>query len=189
MGNFNRGGDRGGDRGGFGGSRGGSKFGGGFKRGGFGGGSRDGGSRFGGDRGEVTMHDAVCGECQKNCQVPFRPTNDKPVYCKDCFTKRGGPEKPRFGDAPRRDFGNRDSRPPMRPAFVGNTVSGDGETKKLLEMINVKLDKLVKALDSVSRPAVSEVKAVVKETPVAEVKKIVKEAPKAKKAVKKAGKK
>lgn len=188
MGNFNRGGDRGG----FGGGRsGGSKFGGGFKRGGFGGGSRDGGSRFGGDRGEVTMHDAVCGECQKNCQVPFRPTNEKPVYCKDCFTKRGGPEKPRFGDAPRRDFGNRDSRPPMRPAFAGNTAGGDSETKKLLEMINVKLDKLVKALDSVSRPIVSEAKVVEKVAPVAEIKKVVKEIPavKSKKAVKKVSKK
>ena len=31
------------------------------------------------------MHDAKCGDCGKDCQVPFEPRNDKPVYCNDCF--------------------------------------------------------------------------------------------------------
>ena len=42
------------------------------------------------DRGPVMMHDAVCDECKRPCQVPFRPSGDKPIYCKDCFNKRGG---------------------------------------------------------------------------------------------------
>ena len=32
-----------------------------------------------------TMYDVVCAECGKNTQVPFQPTNDRPVYCSDCF--------------------------------------------------------------------------------------------------------
>ena len=36
------------------------------------------------------MHPAVCAECGKETEVPFRPTGDRPVYCWDCFHKRGG---------------------------------------------------------------------------------------------------
>jgi CxxC-x17-CxxC domain-containing protein len=32
---------------------------------------------------------AVCSECGKETQVPFKPTAGKPVYCRDCFQKRG----------------------------------------------------------------------------------------------------
>ncbi|MFC2154507.1 CxxC-x17-CxxC domain-containing protein [Candidatus Altiarchaeota archaeon] len=34
------------------------------------------------------MHDAVCSECNSNCQVPFKPTQGKPVYCRECFSSR-----------------------------------------------------------------------------------------------------
>jgi CxxC-x17-CxxC domain-containing protein len=32
---------------------------------------------------------AVCSECGKDTQVPFKPTAGKPVYCRECFQKRG----------------------------------------------------------------------------------------------------
>lgn len=79
MGNFNRG-DRG-DR----------KF-----------GSRNGGSRsfdrgssrasFGNDRGgdRPMMHRATCSDCGKSCEVPFKPTGSKPVYCSECFGNNAG---------------------------------------------------------------------------------------------------
>jgi CxxC-x17-CxxC domain-containing protein len=42
------------------------------------------------DRGPREMFPAVCGQCGKETEVPFRPTNGKPVYCSDCFrTIRG----------------------------------------------------------------------------------------------------
>jgi CxxC-x17-CxxC domain-containing protein len=37
------------------------------------------------DREEMQKFDAVCSKCGKACQVPFRPSNTRPVYCKDCF--------------------------------------------------------------------------------------------------------
>jgi len=40
---------------------------------------------FGGPR---EMHDAVCSECGASCQVPFKPTEGKPVYCRECYSKR-----------------------------------------------------------------------------------------------------
>ena len=38
-----------------------------------------------GRRGPVEMHRAVCDNCRKNCEVPFRPTSGKPIFCNDCF--------------------------------------------------------------------------------------------------------
>ena len=52
--------------------------------GGFGGGG--GGGGFGGRPRE--MHKAICAECNKECEVPFKPSGDRPVYCRDCFSKR-----------------------------------------------------------------------------------------------------
>ncbi len=31
------------------------------------------------------MFDAVCAKCGAKTQVPFRPRDDRPVYCQDCF--------------------------------------------------------------------------------------------------------
>lgn len=44
------------------------------------------GGGFGGAPRE--MHKATCAECKKECEVPFKPREDRPVYCKDCFSKR-----------------------------------------------------------------------------------------------------
>jgi CxxC-x17-CxxC domain-containing protein len=33
----------------------------------------------------VVMFDAKCGDCGNDCQVPFQPKDDRPVYCRDCF--------------------------------------------------------------------------------------------------------
>jgi len=35
------------------------------------------------------LFSAVCSECGKETQVPFKPTAGKPVYCRECFQKRG----------------------------------------------------------------------------------------------------
>jgi CxxC-x17-CxxC domain-containing protein len=45
------------------------------------------GGRGGYDRGPREMHKAVCADCKKECEVPFKPREDRPVYCKDCFSK------------------------------------------------------------------------------------------------------
>ena len=36
---------------------------------------------------EKTMHPAVCGDCGASCEVPFKPTEGRPVFCKDCYAK------------------------------------------------------------------------------------------------------
>ena len=34
------------------------------------------------------LHRAVCADCRKDCEVPFKPTGERPTYCKECFAKR-----------------------------------------------------------------------------------------------------
>ena len=57
--------------------------------GGNGGGNRGGGG-FKRDFGPREMSKATCSECGNECEVPFKPTEGKPVFCKDCYKKRKG---------------------------------------------------------------------------------------------------
>ena len=47
----------------------------------------EGGFGGGGGFGQREMHKAVCADCHKECEVPFKPRQDRPVYCRDCFQK------------------------------------------------------------------------------------------------------
>ena len=145
---------------------------------------------FGGrDRGPVEMHDAICDNCGKSCQVPFRPTSGKPIFCSNCFeSKREG--SPRFageaGDRPMfdatcADCGNACKVPFQpsgdKPVFCSNcfgdkkNAGGNGGGGKInLDELNAKLDKILSLLEKPSKPAkkTKEPKAVeeaVEETP------------------------
>lgn len=164
------GGDRG--RGGFSGNRGGRPSFGGNRGGGFRGNDRD--------RGPVTMHKVICDECKKPCEVPFLPTAGKPVYCTACF---GGKKEVGFGRTgerfPKKSFG--DYKTPPRTDFGAdvNKVSGN-EIKKQIEVLNVKIDKLIKVIESMAglKPVI---------TPVVTKPEVIE--PKVKEVVKKAVKK
>ena len=57
-----------------------------------GGGGGGGGGGYGGPR---QMYPATCGECGRETEVPFEPRGDRPVYCRDCFSRRQ-PARSRF---------------------------------------------------------------------------------------------
>ncbi len=165
MGNFNRGNKRPGS---------------GFNRG-FGNNRSSGyGNRFEGrDDNRPVMHKATCGECGQNCEIPFRPTGDRPVFCSDCFKNQGGSsssnrsnnfgdgrrERSRFDEKQMHDAvcakcGN-DCQVPFRPMTdkpvfcsdcfeKGGTGSkGSGEIMEQIKMLNTKLDKLMQMLTPV----------------------------------------
>ncbi len=58
-------------------------------------GGRSGGGSYGGRSGGGSygrrddrpreMFDAKCGDCGNDCQIPFKPKDDRPVYCRECF--------------------------------------------------------------------------------------------------------
>jgi len=77
-----RSGGYGGRSGGYGGRSGGY----GGRSGGYG--RSDRGSRFGRrDDRPREMFDAKCADCGNECQIPFKPKEDRPVYCNECFQK------------------------------------------------------------------------------------------------------
>ncbi len=82
-------------------------------------GGKFGGHRFaGGDEGRPALHKATCTDCGKPCEVPFKPTPGKSVYCRDCFKKEGDSGSDRFG-GPKNfgKFGGKDARFDDRPMF------------------------------------------------------------------------
>lgn len=113
------------------------------------GGGRDRGFGIGGDRdgSRRDMHKAVCSDCGNNCEVPFRPTGDKPIFCSGCFkSKRDGSQRD-SRDGRDRGFGDRKPRPNFgeRPSYQGG---GKDTTnyKSQFEMLNAKLDTILKAI-------------------------------------------
>jgi len=46
-----------------------------------------GGSSYSSNRSRE-MFPATCAACGKQTQVPFKPREDRPVYCSECFTKQ-----------------------------------------------------------------------------------------------------
>jgi len=128
--------------------------------GGFRSGFSRGGGRGGFGRGDRPMYKATCSNCGKECEVPFRPTNGKPVYCSECFEKMGK--------------GRSDSRGPERSDFRAPSF----DQKAQLDALNAKLDKILNVLTEKAKgpEPVEGVEAVV----IPEEK-----APKAKKVVKK----
>ena len=45
------------------------------------------------------LYDVKCAKCGKQTQVPFKPSGDRPVYCRDCYLEQ---RKERVGGGPRR---------------------------------------------------------------------------------------
>jgi len=41
---------------------------------------------YGDNFGEREMHKATCADCGNECEVPFKPTEGRPVYCKVCVS-------------------------------------------------------------------------------------------------------
>lgn len=142
--------------------------------------NRDDGRSFGGrDGGRPSMHPATCDECGKSCEVPFIPSGGKPIYCNDCFgkNKNSSPQRSGGRDSGRTSFRDKqmfsavcdkchkNCEVPFKPSgdkpiycsdcFGQNRDAGGkniGPAKEQFEIINSKLDKILKAL----YPAVKE---------------------------------
>lgn len=89
------------------------------------------------------MHSTVCDKCGKDCEVPFRPTQGKPIFCSDCFKDKGR---------------EADSRSEFKKPI-------DNES---FDKINKKLDKILKILEAApveEKPELKEPKKIKKEKP------------------------
>jgi len=96
--------------------------------------------RRGRDSRPKKMYNAVCSSCGNDCQVPFNPTGDRPVYCSDCFEANGGKSRQSSDRSPgRRSRSSSYSGP--------NQQSIENLTRKV-DQINAKLDSIIDALNS-----------------------------------------
>ncbi|MGV8141118.1 MAG: CxxC-x17-CxxC domain-containing protein [Candidatus Woesearchaeota archaeon] len=91
------------------------------------------------------LHEAVCDRCGQKCDLPFKPTGNKPIYCRSCFRETKGSSEDNF-----RSRGKSGSRFEHRGA---DRFDREPETKEqpipsdALDKINRKLDKIMKALN------------------------------------------
>jgi len=108
------------------------RSGGGFNRG-FGGGGKSFGGR---NDGPKQMFPATCSKCGQSCEVPFKPTGERPVFCNNCFKSQGG--APKFAPKPFSGGGH---------AGGGNVVLGGGTvTRGQFDALNAKVDKILAIL-------------------------------------------
>jgi len=102
-------------------------------------GARRFGARSFGDRGPRTMFKAVCAVCGEPCEVPFRPSGSRPIYCDKHFEGKdeASSRRPasRGFDRPHGEDRQESSRA---------TAQLMGELKSL----NIKVDRILSALDS-----------------------------------------
>ena len=89
-----------------------------------------------------TMHKTICSNCGKECEVPFKPTGEKPVYCRDCFREMGGPDARRSEERRERNEGrsNFDNR------NFEHKSPDNSQYQQDLAALNVKVDKILSIL-------------------------------------------
>lgn len=86
----------------------------------------------------MVKYPAICDQCKQNCEVPFRPTGNKPIYCSNCFEgKRDGPE-----DRKTRRFDNKTSN------YQVNDKAREQLTKTI-EKLDNKIDKLIEIMENI----------------------------------------
>ncbi len=119
------------------------------------------------------MFPAVCDNCGKECEVPFKPSGNKPVYCSDCFEKIGNNSKNndrpfRSNDFNRHD-NSRDEWGTNKRESQNSSANSNQDLKQQLDAINVKLNQILKALEpkaNESKKVETKEVAVKKEKPV-----------------------
>ena len=97
------------------------------------------GNRGGFDHGPKKMFKAECAKCGNVCEVPFRPTGERPVYCNNCFVKDDASRGPRREFSPRPSFKNdfKSEPPAPRPDQAFNDLKAE------LRGVNEKLERLI----------------------------------------------
>lgn len=90
--------------------------------------------------GSPIMHKAICSDCGRECEIPFKPTQGKPVFCSKCFEQKDG--------GGRENRGNRRGQRDRRDRRDGSgAFKNDSNIEKKIDILNRKLDKVLKALE------------------------------------------
>lgn len=86
------------------------------------------------------MHRATCDHCGRDCEVPFKPSTGKPIYCSSCFDKHQNKDQKKFGsDRADRKFSGGESR---------KRGNDSDPLRKEIAQLNKKLDKILEILNN-----------------------------------------
>ncbi len=137
-----------------------------------------GNKRFGGGRNfsDREMHRTTCSKCGNDCEVPFRPTGERPVYCSKCFENNRSSDSRRFDERNTRGRFNNYSE--NRNDKGSSNI--EGQFKKQFETLNWKLDKILKILNPAVAPQVIQTEKIEKKGEVVKPKKSTKSSKKEK---------
>ncbi len=70
------------------------------------------------------MYTAVCADCGTNCEVPFKPSAGRPVYCKGCYSaRRNNGSSVLRTDIPPKETQPMPARQPEKPRAVKSAAS------------------------------------------------------------------
>jgi CxxC-x17-CxxC domain-containing protein len=131
-------------------------------------GRRDFGNR---DGARPMLHKTICSKCGKECEVPFRPTGNRPVYCKECFqTIRPEATRPDNNFSRRPNFENRGDQV--------NRSAQQPQYEEQLEALSAKLDKILRILES---KVVAPANSIIKKVKIPKAKKTIKKSTSSKK--------
>jgi CxxC-x17-CxxC domain-containing protein len=97
--------------------------------------------------GPQTMHQAICSNCGKTCEVPFKPNGSKPVFCRECFqSNRTGSEAVRSENNYQSRRPSYDDRKPQQANNSPILIPQQPQYKEQFEALNSKLDKILNLL-------------------------------------------
>ena len=134
-----------------------------------------GGSSFGGrDRGQSEKFAATCHTCGKACEVPFRPSGDRPVFCRDCFDPQTTGRKDSFAPRQSRDTDSRSSYAPERPTTAPAATPALHELIARLDTLTITLNRIAESLVSIPAAATPAVVAATPRKKAAPTKKVKK---------------
>jgi CxxC-x17-CxxC domain-containing protein len=95
-----------------------------------------------------TVHETVCDKCGVKCDVPFKPTNNKPIYCRSCYRQiNSGSSVSSDRNNDRPNSSKSEFREPRSNSFENMALlDAQADLKREIEKINQKLDKIMKTL-------------------------------------------
>lgn len=85
---------------------------------------------------------ATCADCGVSCEVPFRPSGERPVYCSDCFRGKEGGRPGQSNDRSAKSSYERNAAQP----YVRQPVATNSVSTEQFSDLNRKVDEILSLL-------------------------------------------
>jgi len=119
--------------------------------------------RFNNNNDRQEMFSATCANCGKQCEVPFRPTGNKPVLCRECFQNSRGSDsrRPERGSFDRPQFNREDNQ--SRPNYQAQFDALNAKMDKILSLLTPQPVEVAPLESEISEETIDEIAEEVQE--------------------------